>query len=101
MESFFRFVGGKCRGLPNLQRPRRKENLILGPIFRTIFPGKIFGENSGENFPTQNVGKNGIFRGKSFEKSFFQEVLRNFPLKVIFRGKKCTKNRPLVISLCW
>jgi hypothetical protein len=28
---------------------------------------------------------------KSFEKSFFQEIPRNFPRKVIFRGKKCTK----------
>jgi hypothetical protein len=32
------------------------------------------------------VGKNGIFRGKSFEKSFSQEIPR----------KKCTKNRPQV-----
>jgi hypothetical protein len=41
-------------------------------------------------------GKNGIFRGKSCEKSFFQDIPRNFPRKVIFCGKKCTKNRPLV-----
>jgi hypothetical protein len=68
----------------------------LGPIFRTFFSGENFGENSTENFPPKNVGKkNGIFRGKSFEKSFFQEIPRNFPQKVIFRGKKCTKNRPL------
>jgi hypothetical protein len=45
------------------------------------------------------LGKNGIFRGKSFEKSFFQEIPRNFPRKVIFRGKKCTKNRPQ-INVC-
>jgi hypothetical protein len=43
------------------------------------------------------LGKSWIFSGKSFEKSFFQEIPRNFPRKVIFRGKKCTKNRPLVI----
>jgi hypothetical protein len=42
------------------------------------------------------LGKIAIFRGKSFEKSFFQEIPRNFPRKVIFRVKKCTKNRPLV-----
>jgi hypothetical protein len=30
---------------------------------------------------------------KSFEKSFFQEIPRNFP------RKKCTKNRPLVTLL--
>jgi hypothetical protein len=34
------------------------------------------------------LGKSGIFRGKSFEKSFFQEIPRNFSRKVIFRGKK-------------
>jgi hypothetical protein len=34
------------------------------------------------------LGKNGIFRGKSFEKSFFQESPRNFPWKVIFPGTK-------------
>jgi hypothetical protein len=40
--------------------------------------------------------KIGIFRGKTFEKLFFQQILRNFPRKVTFRGKKCTKNRPLI-----
>jgi hypothetical protein len=34
------------------------------------------------------LGKNGIFHGKSFEKSFFQEIPQNFLRKVIFRGKK-------------
>jgi hypothetical protein len=34
------------------------------------------------------LGKNGIFRGKSFEKLFFQEIPWNFLRKVIFRGKK-------------
>jgi hypothetical protein len=33
-----------------------------------------------------------IFRGKSFEKSFFPQISRNFPRKITFRGKKCTKN---------
>jgi hypothetical protein len=68
----------------------------LGSIFRTFFSGENFGENSAENFPQKMLGKNGIFRGKSFEKSFFQEIPLNFPRKVIFRGKKCTKNWPLV-----
>jgi hypothetical protein len=53
---------------------------IQGSFFRTFFSG----ENFAENFPPKMLGKNGIFRGKSFEKSFFQEI----PRKVIFRGKK-------------
>jgi hypothetical protein len=40
------------------------------------------------------LGKNGIFRGKSFEKSFFQEIPRNFPRKVIFRVKIYEKSAP-------
>jgi hypothetical protein len=36
-------------------------------------------------------GKIAIFRGKSFEKLFSQEIPRNFPRKVIFRGKKMYK----------
>jgi hypothetical protein len=39
-----------------------------GLIFRTFFSGENFGENSAENFPPKMLGKNGIFRGKSFEK---------------------------------
>jgi hypothetical protein len=42
------------------------------------------------------LGKIGFFCGKSFEKSFFQEIPQNFPRKITFRGKKCTKNRSLV-----
>jgi hypothetical protein len=34
------------------------------------------------------LGKIAIFRGKSFEKSFFQQIPRNFPRKITFRGKK-------------
>jgi hypothetical protein len=41
------------------------------------------------------LGKNGIFRGKGFEKSLFQEIPRNFPRKVIFCGKKCMKIGPI------
>jgi hypothetical protein len=58
-----------------------------GPIFRTFFAGKIPGKIPRKIFPPKMLGKNGIFRGKRFEKSFFQEILRNFPQKVIFRGK--------------
>jgi hypothetical protein len=65
-----------------------------GPLFRTFFPGKSLGKIPRNIFPPKMLGKNGIFRGKSFEKSFFQEILQNFPRKVIFRGKKCTKNQP-------
>jgi hypothetical protein len=57
-----------------------------GPIFRTFS-----GENSAENLLPKMVGKNGIFRGKSFEKSFFREIPGNFPLKLIFRGKNVRK----------
>jgi hypothetical protein len=40
------------------------------------------------------LGKNGIFRGKSFEKSFFQEIPRNFPRKITFRRKNVRKIGP-------
>jgi hypothetical protein len=74
-------------------RKRRFGRLLFsqnhqGSIFRTFFSGENFGENSAENSPQKMLGKKGIFRGKSFEKSLFQEI----PRKVIFRGKKCTKN---------
>jgi hypothetical protein len=65
-----------------------------GSIFRTFFSGENFGENSAENFPPKMLGKKGIYRGKSFEKSFFQEIPRNFPRKVIFRGKMYEKSAP-------
>jgi hypothetical protein len=45
------------------------------------------------------LGKNAIFLGKSFEKLFFQEIPRNFPRKVIFRGKKINeKSAPEFVS---
>jgi hypothetical protein len=65
----------------------RSKQVDQGPIFRTFFPG----ENSAENFPPKMLRKNGIFRGKSLEKSFFQEIPWNFP------RKKCTKNWPQII----
>jgi hypothetical protein len=40
--------------------------LAPGAYFSYIFSGENFGENSAENFPPKNVGKNGIFRGKKF-----------------------------------
>jgi hypothetical protein len=58
----------------------------LGPIFRTFFPGKI---------PRKISRK--IFTPKCWERIEFsaEKVLKNrFSKK--FRGKKCTKNRPLV-----
>jgi hypothetical protein len=61
-----------------------------------IFSGENFGENSAEIFsPEKMSGKIGIFRVKSFEKTFPQEILR----KITFRGKKCTKNRQQMIFL--
>jgi hypothetical protein len=70
--------------------------LAPGADFSYIFYGENFGENSAENFPPQKkVGKKmEFFRGKSFEKSFFQEIPWNFPQKITFRGKKCMKNQP-------
>jgi hypothetical protein len=53
-------------------------------FFRVKFRGKFS--------PQKMLGKIGIFRGKSFEKSLFQQIPRNFPRKITFRGKKCTKN---------
>jgi hypothetical protein len=68
-----------------------------GADFSYILSGENFGENSAENFPPKMLGKKIEFStGKFFEKSFFQEIPRNFPWKVIFRGKNCTKNWPLV-----
>jgi hypothetical protein len=57
--------------------------------FFVHFPGVNSSEFSAENLPPKNVGKNGIFRGKSFENRFSKK----------FRGKKCTTNRPQVLSL--
>jgi hypothetical protein len=68
-----------------------------GADFSYIFSGENSAENFAENFPPKMLGKKRIFRGKSFEKSFFHEIPRKIRRKVIFRGKKCTKNRPLMI----
>jgi hypothetical protein len=38
--------------------------------------------------------KIGIFRGKSFEKSFALEIPKKIQRKGIFHGKKCTKIDP-------
>jgi hypothetical protein len=52
-------------------------------------------ENSAENFPSKYVGKNGIFRGKSFEKLFFfPRNSTEFSAESDFLRKKCTKNQP-------
>jgi hypothetical protein len=40
------------------------------------------------------LGKIAIFHGNFFEKSFFQEIPRNFPQKVIFREKNVQKIGP-------
>jgi hypothetical protein len=40
------------------------------------------------------LGKIGIFRGKSFEKSFFNKFHGICRGKSLFRGKKCAKNWP-------
>jgi hypothetical protein len=50
-------------------------------IFRTFFLGKIPRKIRRNIFPKKMLGKIAIFRGKSFEKSFFQQIARNFPRK--------------------
>jgi hypothetical protein len=74
---------------------------FLGDFFHKLIWGRFFvhfflGKFSGKFSPTKMLGKIAIFRGKSFEKSFFQQIPRNFPRKITFHGKKCTKNWPLV-----
>jgi hypothetical protein len=69
--------------------------LAPGANFSYIFSGENFRENSAENFPPKNVGKNGIFRRKSFEKLFFQEIPRNFPRKKNY-DKLAPRCNPLV-----
>jgi hypothetical protein len=62
-------------------------------IFRTFFSGENFVENSAENFPPKMLGKNVIFRGKSFEKSFLQEIPRNFPRKKMYEKSAPVKTK--------
>jgi hypothetical protein len=61
-----------------LQRAKEKS---WGRFFVHFFQGKFRGT-------PKNVGKIDIFRGKSFEKAFFQQIPWNFPRKITFRGKK-------------
>jgi hypothetical protein len=61
-----------------------------GPIFCTFFLGKI----PQKNIPPKMLGKVAIFREKSFEESFFQQIPGNFPRKITFLGKTFTKNWP-------
>jgi hypothetical protein len=42
------------------------------------------------------LAKNVIFRGKSFEKSFFQEIPRNFPRKKMY--EKSAPGHPALLS---
>jgi hypothetical protein len=56
-------------------------------FFVHFFQGKF----RGKFFPKKMSGKIAIFRGKSFEKSFFQQIPRNFPRKITFRGKSVRK----------
>jgi hypothetical protein len=66
-----------------------------GPIFRTFFPGKILAKIPRKIFPQKMFGKNGIFRGKSFEKSFFQEI----PWNSLSAGKMHEKSAPELTAL--
>jgi hypothetical protein len=54
---------------------------IQVPIFRTFFPGKIPRKIPQKIFPP---------------KMSVKIIPQNFPLKITFRGKKCTKNWPQV-----
>jgi hypothetical protein len=71
--------------------------VIQGPIFRTFFSRENFGENFAENFPPK-LGKNGIFRGKSFEKLFFQEIPRNFPRKKTYEKSPPGVNPTIILK---
>jgi hypothetical protein len=75
--------------------------LIWGRFFVNFFPGKILRIILRKIFPQKMSGKIKIFLGKSFEKSFPQQIPQNFPRKITFRGKKCTKNRPLVTLVAY
>jgi hypothetical protein len=56
--------------------------------FSFIFSGENSAENFAENFPPENVGKKIEFSAEKVLKNrFFQEIPRNFPRKIIFRGK--------------
>jgi hypothetical protein len=69
----------------------RQSGAFWGQFFVHFFPGKISGKISGKIllkiFP-QKCWEKMEFSAKSFEKLFFQEILRNFPQKITFRGKK-------------
>jgi hypothetical protein len=67
-------------------------------FFVHFFPRKISGKIPRKIFPQKLLGKNGNFCRKSFEQLFFQEIQWNFPQKVIFHRKKCTKNR---LQMSW
>jgi hypothetical protein len=70
-------------------------NFPPGANFLYVFFGKKFVENSAENFPQKMLGKTGFFRGKSFEKLFFREILRNFPRKEMCeKSAAWTQNLP-------
>jgi hypothetical protein len=58
--------------------------LAWSRFFPTFFPGKI----PLKIFSKKMLRKIALFRGKSVEKSFFQQIPRNFPRKITFRGKK-------------
>jgi hypothetical protein len=93
---FFGFFFVAAKTVPQILRPSCSGTFCaeLGLIFRTFFSGENFGENSAENFPQKMLGKNAIFRGKSLEKLFFQEIPQNFPRKITFRGKNVRKIGP-------
>jgi hypothetical protein len=60
-----------------------------------FFQGKFRGKFS----PQKCWEKIAIFRGKSFEKSFFSTNSTEFSAENHFPGKKCTKNWPQVVFL--
>jgi hypothetical protein len=72
--------------------------ISCGRFFINFFQGKFHGKFRGKIFPPPQkkkmLGKFAIFRGKSFEKSFFQQIPRNFPRKITFRGKNGRKIDP-------
>jgi hypothetical protein len=69
-----------------------------GRFFVHFFRGKFWGKFRGKFSPQKCWGK-GIFRGKSFEKLFFQKIPQNFPRKFFLRkiGPRFILNRMLFL----
>jgi hypothetical protein len=74
---------------------RLQLRLKNGCIGNRVTWGRFFkGKFRGKFSPNKMLGKIAIFRGKSFGKSFFQQIPRNFMRKITFRGNNVRKIGP-------